>query len=98
MSSLKLTLKAWPVIAAATIGLCFLTQLVAGWFGVELKDLKALLFFTDGDGVYPEEPPRYETAFLFVNREDAETRVPPWAIPVLLDGDTLDQPEILYFA
>ena len=38
MSSLKLTLKAWPVIAAATIGLCFLTQLVAGWFGVELKE------------------------------------------------------------
>ena len=38
MSSLKQTLKAWPVIAAATIGLCFLTQLVAGWFGVELKE------------------------------------------------------------
>ena len=38
MSSLKLTLKAWPVIAAATIGLCSLTQLVAGWFGVELKE------------------------------------------------------------
>ena len=37
-SNLKLTLKAWPVIAAATIGLCFLTQLVAGWFGVELKE------------------------------------------------------------
>ena len=38
MSSLKLTLKAWPVIAAATIGLCFLTQLVAGWCGVERKE------------------------------------------------------------
>ena len=38
MSSLKFTLKAWPVIAAATIGLCYLTQLVAGWFGIELPD------------------------------------------------------------
>ena len=38
MSSLKFTIKAWPVIAAATIGLCYLTQLVAGWFGVELPD------------------------------------------------------------
>ena len=38
MSSLKLTLKAWPVIAIATIGLCFLTQLVAGWFGVDLDE------------------------------------------------------------
>ena len=38
MSSLKLTLKAWPVIALATIGLCYLTQLVARWFGIELPD------------------------------------------------------------
>ena len=36
--ALHLTLKAWPVIAAATIGLCYLTQLVAGWFGIELPD------------------------------------------------------------
>ena len=38
MSSLKLTLRAWPVIAAATIGLCYLTQTVAKWFGIELPD------------------------------------------------------------
>ena len=38
MSSLKLTLKAWPVIAAATIGLCYLTQTVAKSFGIELPD------------------------------------------------------------
>ena len=38
MSSLRLTLRAWPAIAAATIGLCYLTQLVAGWFGIELPD------------------------------------------------------------
>ena len=36
--NLKLTLKAWPVIAAATIGLCYLTQTVAKWFGIELPD------------------------------------------------------------
>ena len=38
MKSLRLTIKAWPVIAIATIGLCYLTQTVAGWFGVELPD------------------------------------------------------------
>ena len=37
-SRLRLTLKAWPVIAAATIGLCYLTQTVAKWFGIELPD------------------------------------------------------------
>ena len=38
MKGIKLTLKAWPVIAAATIGLCYLTQTVAKWFGIELPD------------------------------------------------------------
>lgn len=35
---LKFTLKAWPLSAAATILLCFLTKTVAGWFGIELPD------------------------------------------------------------
>ena len=38
MSHLKFTLKSWPVIALATIGLCYLTQTVAKWFGIELPD------------------------------------------------------------
>ena len=38
MKALVFTLKAWPVVALATIGLCFLTQTVAGWIGVELPD------------------------------------------------------------
>jgi len=32
------TLKRWPIIAALTIGLCFLTQTVAKWFGIDLPD------------------------------------------------------------
>ena len=38
MNNLKFTFKSWPVIAAATIGLCYLTQTVAKWFGIELPD------------------------------------------------------------
>ena len=38
MKNLKFTLKAWPVIAVATIGLCFLTQQIAMAFGIELPD------------------------------------------------------------
>ena len=37
-SRLRLTLKAWPLIALLTIGLCYLTQTVAKWFGIELPD------------------------------------------------------------
>lgn len=33
-----MTLKAWPVIAVATIGLCYLTQTAASWFGVNLPE------------------------------------------------------------
>lgn len=35
---MKTTLRAWPVITAATIGLCFATQTVAKLFGIDLPD------------------------------------------------------------
>lgn len=35
---LKTTLRAWPIIAGMTIGICFLTQSVAKLFGVDLPD------------------------------------------------------------
>ncbi|MBQ6915940.1 MAG: CPBP family intramembrane metalloprotease [Kiritimatiellae bacterium] len=35
---LRTTLRAWPVITAATIGLCFLTQSGAKLFGIDLPD------------------------------------------------------------
>jgi len=38
MPNLKFTLKAWPVITLVTIGLCYLTQTVASWFGFDLKE------------------------------------------------------------
>ena len=38
MNKFSFTLKSWPVIAAATIGLCYLTQTVAKGFGIELPD------------------------------------------------------------
>ncbi len=41
-----------------------------------------LIYFTDGRGIYPQKPPAYRTAFVFVGSED-ETNipsVPPWAM------------------
>lgn len=46
----------------------------------KLKNLKALLYFTDGDGVYPGTPTDYETAFVFLRRTPFMARIPPWAI------------------
>lgn len=51
----------------------------------ELKGLKGLLYFTDGDGIYPSEPPSYETAFVFLNRDLRKGKIPDWAIPLTLD-------------
>lgn len=54
-------------------------------------DLRGLLYFTDGQGKYPETMPDYQTAFVFVNRDSlAYARVPSWAIRVYLDRSDLE--------
>lgn len=45
----------------------------------ELSKLRAMIYFTDGDGVYPRTAPDYETAFVFVKRTEAMRQVPKWA-------------------
>lgn len=52
----------------------------------ELKDLKALIYFTDGDGIYPREAPEYETAFVFVKKAEAMKYVPKWARSLVVQG------------
>ena len=34
----------------------------------ELRNLQGLLYFTDGDGIYPKMPTGYHTAFLFTEK------------------------------
>ncbi len=45
----------------------------------ELKNLKALIYFTDGDGIYPREQTGYETAFVFLNKTVKMEMAPSWA-------------------
>ncbi len=45
----------------------------------ELRNLRALIYFTDGDGIYPRQKPDYETAFVFLKRTDRMKLVPSWA-------------------
>ena len=54
----------------------------------ELKALKALLYFTDGDGVYPRERTDYQTAFVFLHQSDKMDQVPAWAVRLVLEGLT----------
>ena len=51
----------------------------------KLRDLKALLYFTDGDGCYPREKPAYETGFVFLKPSEHMQAVPPWAKKLLIE-------------
>ena len=50
----------------------------------KLRKLKALLYFTDGDGCYPREKPDYETAFVFLRPSEFMKAVPAWARKLLV--------------
>ena len=52
----------------------------------KLKKLKGLLYFTDGDGIYPESPTDYRTAFVFYNEKNLHQKIPDWAIRLTLDS------------
>ena len=55
-----------------------------------LINLKGMMYFTDGFGLYPESPPSWETAFVLY-REDprSEPSVPEWAYTLYLDWSDL---------
>ena len=51
----------------------------------EFENLRGLIYFTDGQGTYPERMPLYDTAFVFLEEDGIPVRVPPWAMKVVLD-------------
>ena len=51
----------------------------------QLKHLKGLLYFTDGDGAYPHRGPDYEVAFVFPDRESLRVNLPDWITPLCLE-------------
>ncbi len=51
----------------------------------ELQNLKGLIYFTDGYGVYPDKPTDYDTAFVFAEDSDyQDEEVPDWALKLYL--------------
>ena len=52
----------------------------------ELKNLKALLYFSDGDGAWPREKPDYEVAFVFLKKSEKMNLAPPWAKQLVVDS------------
>ena len=48
----------------------------------EFANLRGLLYFTDGMGIYPEKRPDYEVAFVLLDEPPLSVKIPPWAIRI----------------
>ena len=56
----------------------------------EFDDLKGLIYFTDGYGIYPSRMPPYKTAFVFLEEDYRDADVPAWAIRLVLREDEIE--------
>ena len=56
----------------------------------EFDNLKGLLYFTDGYGIYTERMPDYDVAFVFLQEDENAPKTPPWAIKIVLDEEELE--------
>ena len=57
----------------------------------EFYNLKGLIYFTDGFGIYPKKMPPYKTAFVFMQDNYRDVDVPVWAMKLILDEDDFDK-------
>ena len=57
----------------------------------EFENLKGLIYFTDGFGIYPERMPDYNSIFVFLDEDNTRPQVPVWAIKVVLEPEQLEQ-------
>ena len=55
----------------------------------EFVNLKGLIYFTDGFGVFPEHQPDYHTAFVYINDGYENPDVPVWAIKLILQPEEI---------
>ena len=57
----------------------------------EFENLKGLIYFTDGYGIYPERMPDYEVIFAFLDEDEHRAPVPPWSMKVVLEREELEE-------
>ena len=55
----------------------------------QFQNLRGLIYFTDGYGIFPAKKPPYETAFVFMKEDYQDLDVPPWAIKLILGEEDL---------
>ena len=59
----------------------------------EFENLKGLVYFTDGYGLFPAKMPPYRTAFVFMEQEPEDVDIPAWAMKLVITEDELQGEE-----
>jgi predicted metal-dependent peptidase len=57
--------------------------------GKEFKNLKGVIYFTDGYGTYPERKPSFDSAFIYLGYNPERPPTPVWAIKLIMDENEL---------
>lgn len=55
------------------------------------SNLRGLLYFTDGQGIYPAKMPPFETAFVFLKEDYEDVQVPAWAVKLILEENDIHE-------
>ena len=59
----------------------------------EFENLKGLVYFTDGYGLFPAKMPPYRTAFVFMEQEPEDVDIPAWAMKLVITEEELQGEE-----
>ena len=57
----------------------------------EFTNLRGMIYFTDGHGIYPRRKPAWDTAFVFMEEDFTDAQVPPWAIKLIVDREEFEE-------
>jgi len=55
------------------------------------SNLRGLLYFTDGMGIFPQKRPPWDTAFVLLEEPPMTVKIPPWAIRLVVDTPALER-------
>ena len=55
------------------------------------SNLRGLLYFTDGMGIFPQKRPPWDTAFVLLEEPPMAVKIPPWAIRLVVDTPALER-------
>lgn len=57
----------------------------------EFENLKGLIYFTDGYGIYPERMRDYKVIFVFLEEDEHRQSVPPWSMKVIIEEEDIEE-------